>query len=326
MCNPVKLSGKYTRPVLCLLLLLIGNYQISSAENAIRPFVLAGIYQDSEVAEVVSSAIDALGANDFEVVGQYSPYADTVILAFTSRHLKENSTRSVRGGYGAVLRASVTLNQDKVELAYTNPVYWANAYRMEDDLADSKTRLEKALGLVEEFGTGDKELSAGDMRKYHYTIMMEYFDDPSILAYFDSHQEAVQAVNKNLANRVAAAEKVYQLDLGNDSQGKPMTIVGVGLSGENEDDCASDAYIMGRIDKSSPRHSAHLPYEILVYGDHVEALYGRFRIAVSWPHLPMIASDTGATFFSIMCAPGAIEKSLTRIAGGSQKAKTSDDK
>jgi hypothetical protein len=162
------------------------------------------------------------------------------------------------------------------------------------------------------------------MREYHYTFMMEYFDDPSILAYFDSHEEAVQVVNKNLANQVSASTKVYQLDLGKDSSGKAMTLIGVGLSGEDEDDCSSDAYIMGKIDKSSPRHTAHLPYEILVYGDQVEALYGRFRIAISWPHLPMMASDTGATFLSIMCAPGAIETALTGVAGGSTDRQNTD--
>jgi hypothetical protein len=112
---------------------------------------------------------------------------------------------------------------------------------------------------------------------------------------------------------------VFELRLGADIDEKPMTLFGVGLSGVDQDDCSSDAYIMGRIDKDSPRHSAHLPYEILVYGNQVEALYGRFRIALSWPHLPMIASDTGATFFSIMCAPGAIEDALIAIAGGSRE-------
>jgi hypothetical protein len=33
----------------------------------------------------------------------------------------------------------------------------------------------------------------------------------------------------------------------------------------------------------------------------------------------MMASETGATFFSIMCAPGSIEDALNAIAGGSQE-------
>jgi hypothetical protein len=309
-----------------LFLLTVGSWQIAAAANALKPFILAKVYETGEIADIVSRARDGLAKNDFEIVGQYSPYADTVILAFTSAALRANATRSERGGYGAVLRASVTSNNGKIELAYTNPVYWANAYRMQDDLADTRAKLEQALGFIEEFGTGDEQLSASDLREYHYTFMMEYFDDPSILAYFDSHRAAVETIDKNLADRVAASKKVYQLDLGNDSEGMPMTLIGVGLTGEDEDDCSSDAYIMGRIDKSTPRHSAHLPYEILVYGNHAEALYGRFRIAISWPHLPMIASETGATFFSIMCAPGAIEQSLTRVAGGSTESESMTDK
>lgn len=309
-----------------LFLFMIGNWQIAAAANAIKPFILANVYETGEIAEIVSSARDNLVKNDFEIVGQYSPYADTVILAFTSESLRSNATRSARGGYGAVLRASVTSNNGKIELAYSNPIYWANAYRMQGGLDGTRAKLEQALGFIEEFGTGDKQLSASDMREYHYTFMMEYFDDPSILANFDSHRAVVEAIDKNLADRVAASKKVYQLDLGNDSEGMPMTLIGVGLTGEGKDDCGSDAYIMGRIDKSTPRHSAHLPYENLVYGNHAEALYGRFRIAISWSHLPMMSSDTGATFFSIMCAPGAIEKSLTRIAGGSIDRKSMTDK
>ena len=95
-----------------------------------------------------------------------------------------------------------------------------------------------------------------------------------------------------------------------------MTLFGVGLGGSDDYPCSSDEYIMSRIDKSAPRHTAHLPYEMLVIGGRVEALYARFRIAISWPHLPMIASETGATFFSIMCAPDDIEKTLVLASGG----------
>ena len=64
------------------------------------------------------------------------------------------------------------------------------------------------------------------------------------------------------------------------------------------------------------RSTGHLPYEILVSDGDVYALYARFRIAISWPNLPMIQSETGATFFNIMCAPNAIEEALINAAGG----------
>jgi len=237
-------------------------------------------------------------------------------MVFTNPILRDLATRSVRGGYGAVLRVAVTANNDRIELSYTNPRYWSNAYRMQAGIDSVATQLKTVLGHEQEFGSGKLTLSADDLREYHYTFMMEYFDDPSVLNYFDSHQQAVAMVRNNLAASVAASTQVYELQIKPDIDDKPMTLFGIGLKGEDQDDCSSDAYIMNRIDRDTPRHTAHLPYEILVYGENVEALYGRFRIAISWPHLPMMASDTGATFFSIMCAPGSIEDALMAVAGG----------
>jgi hypothetical protein len=305
-------------------LVLILASPVAIAAEGLKPFVLAATIDDKTLAEAGSEIEAKLQKAGFDVIGQYSPYENTVILVFTSMELRELATRSKRGGYGAALRVSLTRNDNRIELAYTNPLYWANAYRMQADAASIATQLKSTLGFEQDFGSGDLSLSASDLRKYHYTFMMEYFDDPSVLNYFDSHQQAVASVRENLARQVASSNQVFELRLGNDINQVPMTLFGVGLSGVDADDCSGDAYIMGRIDKDSPRHSAHLPYEILVYGNQVEALYGRFRIALSWPHLPMIASDTGATFFSIMCAPGAIEKALTEVAGGSRKKSGSE--
>jgi len=313
-----------SKSVIYLLLFVVSICPVVSAEETIKPFVLASIHETGEIADLVSSTKTKLIQGGFDVVGQYSPYEGAEILVFSSDTLSKNSVLSPRGGYGAVLRASVTANDGKIELAFTNPTYWASAYRLSDDLGNTKKQLENILGSLEQFGTGGLNLTASDMRKYHYTFMMEYFDDPSILAFYDTHAQAVEAVNRNLSKQVAASQKVYQLDLGKDSDGKAMTLIGVGLNGMNADDCSSDAYIMGKIDKSSPRHTAHLPYEVLVHGEQVEALFGRFRIAISWPHLPMMASETGATFLSIMCAPGSIENSLTLVAGGASEVQKSE--
>jgi hypothetical protein len=302
-----------------LLLILLITSPVVIAAGGLEPFVLAARIDDSALSAISAEVATKLQNAGFEVIGQYSPYEDSVVLVFSSTQLRELATRSKRGGYGAVLRVSLTRNNGKIELAYTNPIYWANAYRMQADVESIASRLKSSLGYEQSFGSGELSLTASDLRKYHYTFMMEYFDDPSVLSYFDSHQQAVTTVRENLAQQVSASTQVFELKLGSDIDEKEMTLFGVGLNGVDQDDCSSDAYIMGRIDKDSPRHTAHLPYEILVYGDHVEALYGRFRIALSWPHLPMMASDTGATFLSIMCAPGSIEDALIAIAGGSRE-------
>jgi hypothetical protein len=284
------------------------------AEDFLKPFILANS-ASGDVASVAASTKEKLTSAGFEVVGSYSPYAGVENIVFTSSELKSAATKSERGGYGAAMRAAVTSVGGNIQVAYSNPVYWANAYRMADNLDGVAAKLKSALGMQKQYGTGDKELTAEDLRGYHYTFMMEYFDDPSSLGSHGDHADAVKEVEKNLASGKAGTSQVYKISLGKDTEGNEMTLFGVGLGGKNESDCSGDKYIMDKIDKSEIRHSAHLPYEILVYGSDVEALYGRFRIALSWPHLPMMASETGATFMSIMCAPGSIEDALKTVGG-----------
>ena len=284
------------------------------AADLVKPFILANT-TSGDVAAAATATKEKLAGAGFEVVGSYSPYAGVNNIVFTSDELKSAATKSERGGYGAAMRASVTKVGDDIQITYTNPVYWANAYRMSSNLEGVSAKLKSALGMQKQYGTGDKELTADDMRKFHYTFMMEYFDDPSDLGSHGDHADAVKAVETNLASGKAGTSQVYKNSLGKDTEGNEMTLIGVALGGTNEDDCSGDKYIMDKIDKSEIRHSAHLPYEVMVYGSDVEALFGRFRIAISWPHLPMVASKTGATFMNIMCAPGSIEDALKAVGG-----------
>ncbi len=288
------------------------------AADLVKPFILAN-GASGDVASVATATKAKLADAGFEVVGSYSPYAGVENIVFTSAELKSAATKSERGGYGAAMRASVAKVGGDIQVSYTNPIYWANAYRMSSNLDGVAAKLKSALGNQKQYGTGDKKLTADDMRGYHYTIMMEYFDDPSDLASYGDHADAVKTVEENLASGKAGTSQVYKISLGKDTEGNEMTLFGVALGGTGEKDCSGDKYIMDKIDKSETRHTAHLPYELLVYGDEVEALYGRFRIALSWPHLPMMASKTGATFMSIMCAPGSIEDALRAVAGGSEE-------
>ena len=279
------------------------------ANEILMPFVLAGTSSD-DVATVSGQVKGKLTSNGFEVVGEYSPYKDANVIIVTNDTLKSTAAKSDFGAYGAAQRVSVTRNGDQTEIVYTNPVYMAAAYRMSGDLASTRAALEGALGAEKDFGS-EKNLTADDLRKYHYTVMMEYFDDPSTLAEYDSQAEALKAVNDSLAKGLGGASKVYQIDI----PGKDESVIGVALKGKDADDCSGDEFIMSKIDKASPRSTAHLPYEIVVSDGTAYALFARFRIAINWPHLPMMASETGATFMSIMCSPGAIEEALIQASG-----------
>jgi len=169
-------------------------------------------------------------------------------------------------------------------------------------------KLEAALGRKEEFGA--KGLTAEKLRKYHYMFGMEYFTDPSVLATYGSYDEAVKAVEAGLAAGRGGTSKVYRVDI----PGKQETVFGVGLKAASDKDKAmDDKYIMSEIDFRDTKSTAHLPYEMLVDGNKVYALYARFRIAIDFPDLSMMGSNS---FMNIMSSPEAVRKALVQAAGG----------
>ncbi len=93
--------------------------------------------------------------------------------------------------------------------------------------------------------------------------------------------------------------KVYRIDI----PGKEEAVFGVAI-GRGK---GADKYVMDYIDFADLKSTAHLPYEMLVSGNKVYHLYARFRIAISFPDLSMMGSNS---FMSIMSAPGAIKDSL----------------
>lgn len=286
---------------------LIAQGSAFAQEVLLKPFIL-GSKGPGTVAEKTEVAKTALTANGFTVVGSYSPYPNATVVVVTNDALKANAGKSELGAFGAMQRVSITKMENEVQVAYTNPVYMANAYRMAGDLKGVAVALEKALGNVEAFGA--KGLKAAKLRKYHYTIGMEYFDEPSVLAEHKSYEDALAALEKHLAAGTAGVTKVYRIDI----PGKQEAVFGVAMKGKTPaDKNMDDKYLMSEIDFKELRSTAHLPYEIVVSGKKSYALYARFRIAASFPDLSMMGSNS---FMNIMSAPEAIRKALVVTAGG----------
>lgn len=273
-----------------------------AAQDKLRPYVLASDAPGA-IPEAVTRAKDALGAQGFEVVGEYAPYDGAYVLAVTSRELKRTAARTEMGGFGAVVRVTFTVGDKGVQVAYNNPPYMANAYRMADELTGVSAKLEAALGAQETFGAQGR--SPQELRQYHYKMFMPYFDEAWTLNEFSSHREAVREVESNLTRGVGGTSKVYRVDL----PGKNETLIGVGLT----DGCGGDKFIMDTINfapeyKSTP----HLPYEILITDGKVRALHAKFRIAQSFPDLTMLGKGS---FWEIKCAPDSIQQALNQVAG-----------
>lgn len=298
------------RGVFCLF------FGISSAvwaqDAVLKPFVLASI-GPGEIAAKADEVKAALAKHGFTVAGSYSPYPNAVVIAVTNDEMRTTAAKSEHGGFGAAQRVSVTKVGNEVQVAYTNPAYLANAYRMAGDLKDTAAKLQAALGRVEEFGA--RGMTADKLRKYHYTFGMEYFDEPNEFVKYGSYEEAVKAVEAGLAAGKQGVTKVYRVDVA----GKKETLFGVAMRGEGEaGKFMDDKYIMSEIDFKDVKSTAHLPYDILVSDNKVYALYARFRIAISFPDLSMMGANS---FMNIMKSPEAIREALALTVGGRKDAR-----
>jgi hypothetical protein len=310
-------------------LFLSGLNTAFADEELYKPFVLASKGTGAMPAKIEETKA-ALTANGFSIVGTYAPYSSAMILIVTNDELKKNAAESEHGGFGAAQRVAITKVKNEIQVSYTNPVYMANGYRMKGDLKNVYANLEKALGKVEEYG--GKGATAGKLRKFHYMFGMEYFDEPSVLAEFGSYEEAVSAVEAALAAKNEGVSKVYRIDV----PGKQEALFGVAMVGKpgaakvtrestpGQDEQfgtlmtgapEADQYIMSVIDFADIKSTAHLPYELLVSEKKVIALYARFRVALNFPTLKMMGSNS---FMNIMECPEAIKNTLTKAVSAAK--------
>ena len=281
---------------------------VAADATKLKTYILAE-KKAGDVATVTTATKAKLSTAGFEVVGEYSPYDTATILIVTNDALKTNAANSDFGAFGAAQRVTITKSGNEVQVAFTNPTYMSHAYRMKDDLKSVTAKLKNALGDLGEFGP-EEGVSAEDLRGYHYKWLMPYFDDRLELANFGNQKIALDKVEATLAaGNKGGVKKVYRIDLA----GKNETVIGVSMAGPDNVDCSGDKYIMSKIDFKKLKSTGHLPYEVVISEGVVYALPAEFRIAISFPDLSMMGSNS---FASIMCAPTAIQEALTDGVGG----------
>ena len=285
--------------VTTVLLLCLGCLSLSVQAAKFKPFVSAEPVQGSieDATETVKGKLTSAG---FEVVGVYAPYADNSarIIGVTNKELKKNGGTHNKAGFAAVMRVSVTANNGVMEVSYTNPPYHGMAYHV-GTLANIAKQLSAALGGGNTFGA--KGLSKGDLSDYHYQMFMPYFEDAITIASFSSHKKAVAAAKKSLAHAKSDMTQVWEVKV-NDRQ----TVLGAQLNrgwwkGQIQK-------IMDKVDTGTPRSTAALPWEVLVTGNDIVYLPGRFRIALMFPDLTM------SSFMNIMEVPGQMEASANKLS------------
>jgi len=273
------------------------------AQN-LKPYILAAKSDASleEISTVVKTNLTEAG---LDVIGEYSPAKDDnrIVLIVTSDELK-NAVKISGGlsGFASVLRVGLTIENDLVNISYTNPIYWGNAYYRNDyenvqafyiAVTEKITSALSSVGEIQNLQFGSKDgIKEKSLKKYRYMIGMEKFDDVAKLNEFESYEEAVNIIDENLIN---SDDLIYSIEFPEEK----LKLYGIAIGGEK-----GEEHFLPIIDILTPQHTAFLPYELLIVDKKVVMLHGRFRIAVSFPDLTMM------TFSKIMSTPGDINEVL----------------
>ncbi len=281
-----------------------------AAAEPLKPFVL-GDTPSGDLKQVADAVKLKVTAEGFEIVGSYSPFANAVVICVTNNDLKTNAAKVPNGGFGAAQRISVTDVKGKIQVAYVNPAYLGTAYGM-GKLDSVSSKLKAALGAVKVFGSEngipEEKLGPG---MYRYAMFMPYFRDVDVFKEHPDYKTAVETVEKNLAAGVGGTKKVYRIDL----PGKQVSVFGIAIpkgDGIDKGNKDTDREIIDIVDYSELKHTAYLPYELMVDGNRVIALRARYRIALNFPDTKMAGAHG---FTKIMTAPWGIQLALEAVAG-----------
>ncbi len=292
--------------------LMLGLGSATARAEVLKPYVL-GDTLPGDLNQVVEKVKAALTANGFQVVGTYAPYKGAMAIAATNQELIAAASKAKNGGFGVAQRVAVTEYKGKIQVSYVNPAYLGAAYGL-GKLEGVSAKLKTALGAVQTFGS--KGIEEADLKPgvYRYAMFMPYFENVDVLNEHKDYKTAVEAVEKNLAAGAGGTVKVYRIDI----PGKEISVFGVGIpkgmvdGPENSGNRDTDKEIMDIVDWQDLRHTAFLPYELMVQGNQVIALRGRYRIALHFPDTKM-AGEHG--FTKIMTSPWGIQVALEAAAG-----------
>ena len=311
---------KHILPLVILMFMM--SWLPQAHAEVLKPFILGKIptsfknplMNPGSMPDVVVYAKAQLTEKGFTIVGTYSPYPNATVICASHPELSAAAAAAAltNGGFGVVQRVAVTEMGDKLQLTYMNPAYLGTAYGL-GKLEGISSKLADALGREMEYGSKkgikEKKLKPG---KYHYKILMPYFDDIDVLNTYPDYETAIKTVEENLAAGKGGTVKVYRVDL----PGKNISVFGIGIptgDGPDSGDKDTDKEIMDIIDFQEIRSTAYLPYELMVQGDQAIALRGRYRIAVHFPDTSMAGAHG---FTKIMSSPGGIKDALKAVAGG----------
>jgi hypothetical protein len=275
---------------------------------AVSPYVTGNKVAAGDIQAVMGQVEGKLSNAGFKVLGKYAPagLSGYGVVVVTDPALL--GTVKALGGsniVGSTVRVGVKADGS---VSYMNPDYWFRAYfrdgfkTAERTVKGLQAKLAKALGAKGTFG-GD--VAKADLTQYQYMFGMESFDsDKNLLVEHLTFEDAVKAIQDNLAHGTAKSSKVYEIIIPE----KKMAVFGVAMNDAKEGEGWWTKVV-------GPDNIAALPYEIYVVGPKANHLFARYRIALGWPAVGM------GQFMRIVEAPYIIQETLSQVAGGAAAGK-----
>lgn len=294
--------------------MIMKRFIVSSMLLTLMLILVSGISPYIRVAEktgpmndVVDQVATVLRDGGYEIIGQYQPgeNPDLYVLVFTSEQLISFTGQlDDRGMLAAAMKVGFQKTEEKIAVSILNPEYIFYAYfqeKMNDASFNSEAMKlsEKIISSMERIGSVQEpfggDLSTEKLMKYRYMAGMPNFGKPVLLAEFDTYDQGLAAIRDGLSRQENNLQ-VYEIV--NDS--KETAVFGIGMRDKEK----GEAHFLPIIGES---HVAAMPYEIILQGNEVTMLHGRFRFALHWPELTM------GTFMKIKSAPGDVEDAMKSI-------------
>ncbi|MFC1543529.1 hypothetical protein ACFL4K_03200 [Candidatus Neomarinimicrobiota bacterium] len=253
----------------------------------LEPYILIG-ESGKSVERTTSDITGRLFMHNFDILGRYAPAGDPnrFVIVVTNRDLLD----AVQAGkptaaFAAAVRIAITGNGKLTYVSFQNPDYWANAYLQEDYISASEqiARFKQDLivtmpGMRGRFnhpygGNQDRPLTAEALHTYRFQRQAESLDDLVTLANFSTFESAVATIERRLADS-RELTKVFEKTVNE----KKARLYGLALKGNSLEE-----QIITLLDTGQMKHTASLPYEILVLEGQVVMLPVDFRLSLSFP-------------------------------------------
>ena len=286
-------------------LFMLAFVDSSFAQKELSPYLKVGDLQVS-MSEAIQQVKDALTAKGFEIIGEYHPEtkAGLYVIAYTRDDLQRTTLKvKDRGALASILKIGLVEKDGKIVVSMLNPPYLFYAYLMDEtdklmgELTAFSNNAKEAMKAVgTEFTPFGGAIEADDLKDYHYMMMMPYFTDPVDLNDFDSFDEGLSIIRKNLKAGKGKTLKVYEVVF----PGKQVAIFGIGLLDPEE----GEGYFLPIIGEDN---IAAMPYEIILQGKEATMLHGKYRFALLWPELTM------GQFMKISSTPGDVEDVMEEL-------------